>query len=109
MHERQDGLLTVQHDQNRDGYRLRLIGELDLSNAGTFAEELERAQSAGSEEILLDIERLKFIDSTGLGVLVRATQWSEVNGRRLRVTKTTAEVTRLLDLTGVKDRLSFTD
>jgi anti-sigma B factor antagonist len=90
MHERQDGLLTVQHDRNRDGYRLRLIGELDLSNADAFAEELDRAQNTGAEEIILDIEQLKFIDSTGLGVLVEAAKWSEVNGRRLRVTQTTA-------------------
>jgi anti-sigma B factor antagonist len=109
MHERQDGLLTVQHDKNRNGYRLRLLGELDLSNAEAFAEELERAQSAGSEEIILDIEQLKFIDSTGLGVLVKAAQWSEVNGRRLRVTQTTAEVSRVLELTGVKERLNFSD
>jgi anti-anti-sigma factor len=49
---------------------LRLIGELDMSNMEDLDSALTRALSLGGE-VILDMSRLDFIDSSGLHVIIR--------------------------------------
>lgn len=49
--------------------RLRLVGEIDLSNADRLAGIL-RAELEGGWELSLDLSDVTFIDSTGLQVLL---------------------------------------
>lgn len=51
--------------------RLGLIGELDMAGVNRLHERL-RALAQRGEPVLLDLRRLQFIDSTGLGELIRA-------------------------------------
>jgi anti-anti-sigma factor len=51
--------------------RLGLVGELDMAGADRLHERL-RALAQRGEPVLLDLRRLQFIDSTGLGELARA-------------------------------------
>ncbi len=76
-------------------------GELDMRTAPWLAEELRRAQRWGVQ-VILDLERVEFMDCSGVRVLVRASESSEP---RLRVTPGPEQVRRLLALTGVGDLL----
>ena len=80
-------------------------GELDLAVAGTFRDELSAALGSGAVEIIIDLERLQFIDSTGLGALVNAQQEATSAGCTLGVINPAPQVMRLLELTGLTDRL----
>ena len=51
--------------------RLGLVGELDISGADQFQSRLEAIAERG-DAITLDLRRLQFIDSSGLGELIRA-------------------------------------
>jgi anti-sigma B factor antagonist len=84
---------------------LAISGELDLAAASAFEAALERALTSDAERIVLDAESLEFIDSTGLSVLVRAQQRAEQSGRQLGLINPSAQVSRLLELTGLADRL----
>ena len=44
-----------------------LSGELDFSRAYTFDEEMRRLESQKPDSIVLDLRKLNFIDSAGLG------------------------------------------
>jgi anti-sigma B factor antagonist len=57
---------SVGHDGS---VRLSLRGELDLGSAGKLAARLEQLRSAGVR-VRLDLSRLAFIDSTGIGAIV---------------------------------------
>ena len=52
--------------------RLRIAGELDAATAGPLLEALEAATGAHIRHLEIDMAEVTFIDSTGLGVLVRA-------------------------------------
>jgi anti-sigma B factor antagonist len=61
----------------RGGSRLTLRGELDLGSAP----RLEQALAEAGDDVLLDLRRLTFMDSTGIRVLLEAAE----RGGRLRV------------------------
>lgn len=84
---------------------LSISGELDLAAASVFEVALEGALTSGAGRIVLDVGSLEFIDSTGLSALVRAQQRAERSGRQLGLINPGAQVSRLLELTGLADRL----
>jgi anti-anti-sigma factor len=65
---------------------LALEGELDLETAPRFRERLADAEP-GAETVVVDLRRVRFIDSCGIGELVGAQQRAHREGRRLVVVK----------------------
>jgi anti-sigma B factor antagonist len=88
---------------------IAVSGELDLASSPALQEELDRVAASDSELLIIDLRELDFMDSTGLSVLVRAHQRAEEQGRRLAMVKGPQQVQRLLNLTGVADRLTLVD
>ena len=88
---------------------IAVSGELDLASSPALQEELDQAAVSNSEMLIIDLRGLDFMDSTGLSVLVRAHQRSEEQGRRLAMVKGPQQVQRLLNLTGVSERLTLVD
>jgi anti-sigma B factor antagonist len=55
----------------RDGYTVLAVrGEVDVYTAPRFRERLIELVSEGKHRIIIDLEGVDFLDSTGLGVLV---------------------------------------
>jgi anti-sigma B factor antagonist len=59
-------------DREGDAVVVRLQGELDLYNAPALRSALLDATSDGPERLVVDLDAVRFIDSTALGVLVEA-------------------------------------
>lgn len=68
--EPRDFGVTVESD-GRGGTAVRIRGEVDLYTASQLRERLDEATEHGGH-VVVDLESLDFIDSTGLGVLVGA-------------------------------------
>jgi stage II sporulation protein AA (anti-sigma F factor antagonist) len=56
--------------------------------------------------VVLDLTALEFLDSTGLGVLIRANRDLREAGGALRVRSPQPQVRRVLDITGAGEWLS---
>ncbi len=84
---------------------IAVSGELDLASAPALESELEQAGRSESELLVLDLRELEFMDSTGLSVIVKAHQRLSDEGRSLCLIRGPQQVQRLLDLTGVAERL----
>jgi anti-sigma B factor antagonist len=85
------------------GVVLEVFGELDVASAPQLEAQLERADDAPL--VVIDLSSLEFIDSTGLGILVRAHQTAQEHDRQFALVQGTGQVERLLDLTGIADQL----
>jgi anti-anti-sigma factor len=99
-----DGLLVVQ--QTSEGRRvcIALEGEMDLANAETAAAPLRDALHCG-REVVVDLGKLEFLDSTGIAMLVAAMR---EGGERLSFLPSEHAATRrLLRLTGLDERMTF--
>ncbi len=84
-------------------------GELDLATSPELEEQLERVWDSGSDRLVLDLRQLEFMDSTGLSIIVKAHQRLSEEGGQLSLVRGSQQVQRLLDLTGVSERLQLVD
>jgi anti-sigma B factor antagonist len=76
--------------------------------APKLREPLERAIDAGADAVMVDLSRCEFIDSTGIALLVWA--WQRLDsgrGGRITLCCPSAQVRRLLELTGVIEAIAI--
>ena len=85
----------------RPGCRdVQIEGELDLAVAGQLDEILAKAVTE-CNTVLVGLQNCAFIDSSGIAVILRAHNRMEEEGNRLAVYAPTAQVLRVLSMTGL--------
>jgi anti-anti-sigma factor len=89
--------------------RIALEGELDYSSALILDDELRRAEASIHNVLVLDLSELRFMDSTGLGIIASACRRMRRGGRRLILASPTKAVKRILELTGMLQRLEVVE
>jgi anti-sigma B factor antagonist len=78
-----------------------LHGEVDVLNVDQVRMALTEAIGAGPAQIVVDLDDLSFIDSTGLGALVFGFQRARDAGIGFRLTRPTRGVRHVLVLSGL--------
>jgi anti-anti-sigma factor len=99
-----DGEFSMEeHAEETGRIRLGLIGELDLAGADRLRTRVEALADRGAA-VLLDLHRLQFIDSTGIGELVRAVSDARREGRMVELDPMLSpQVRQLIDLLELND------
>ena len=105
----ENGPLSINVIRERGVLTLEVRGEVDLENAATLDAELVRAASSDAEQIVLDLGRVGFIDSSGLRVLLLATRRSATDSNRLGIIRGDGQVSRVLAMTGLDEALELLD
>jgi anti-anti-sigma factor len=95
-----EATLTIAVVPDGNEVSLRLDGTLDLTTVTTFEECLDRLDP-GVRTVAVDLSRVSFIDSTGVGALVRARNDLDVGLRRLGVSAASDRVRYVLEVSGV--------
>jgi anti-anti-sigma factor len=88
--------------------RAAIAGDFDMQ--ATFAVEpaLERALDRPDLSALeIDLSRLRFVDSTGIGVLLRVEAEARERGVAVSILPAPPEVHRVFEMSGVLDALPF--
>lgn len=88
-----------------DAYTIPVKGSLDIENADALVEQVQAA-ARDQKTIHLDFSELGFIDSTGVGALVRLHQELQREGRELHLHGVSPEIRELLGLLGVLSLLN---
>jgi anti-anti-sigma factor len=81
-------------------------GELDIHTAPQLYDVLTEA-SADGDRLVLDLSDVRFIDSTGIRVLIVTWQESQRDGFSFQLTRGTDPVMRAFELCGLLDELPF--
>ncbi len=97
--------LRIDVRQDADRVVLRLQGELDLATVSLLEEQIGRAQADVAGMVVLDLEELAFMDSTGLRAVLSACSLTQERGQEFAVTRGSEQVQRLLSLTHVAEHL----
>jgi anti-sigma B factor antagonist len=97
--------LTVDVRHGQDRVVLGLRGELDLASAPLLETEIENASNGTEEAVVLDLQELQFIDSTGLRIILSAHERAKERGQDFALTHGSQQVQRLLSITGVGEHL----
>jgi anti-sigma B factor antagonist len=97
--------LQIEVRREQDRVVLGLHGELDLASAPLLQRELESAEIVATAMVVLDLQELRFIDSTGLRIILSAHERSRERGQEFAVTRGSQQVQRLLTITRVDEHL----
>lgn len=87
-------------DLESGAHDIQVEGELDLAVAGELDKVLAKATEQ-CRQVLVGLERCDFIDSSGIAVILRAHNRMQEEGNRLVVYAPTAQVLRVLSMTGL--------
>lgn len=78
---------------------MRVSGEVDMATAPKLRQHVVTVTADRPDGLLLDLQRVDFIDSTGLGVLVGAAKRMRVNGGQFRLVCAKQHLLDLFNLT----------
>ena len=93
--------VTVTTSQQDGVFVLVLGGDIDVATAFTVRDALDRVLAAGHRLIVLDLSDVRFIDSTGLGVMVGRLKAVRDLGGDLHLVCTSPRIIRVMSITGL--------
>ena len=82
-------------------------GEVDVSTAPRLRQELIEIATSGSTRVVVDLEPVEFLDSTGLGVLVSGLKRFRTLGGDLLLVCTQPRVMKVFEITGLTEVFSM--
>ncbi len=82
---------------------LRMVGEVDIQTSPILQEHLSRVLDEGSTSVVIDLQEVTFLDSTGLSVLIAGLKRCQSAGGDIRLVSPRPNVRRVLDITGLSD------
>ena len=80
---------------------LALDGDLDVHSAPLVQQGVVAAVADGAVEVVLDLAHIRFVDSSGIGVLIACHTRANAGGARLVLRSPAARVARLLAVTAL--------
>jgi anti-sigma B factor antagonist len=102
-------LLRVERSDHDGVPYLELVGELDLSTAGPLKLRLELVEREEPEKLVVDLRRVTFMDSIGLGILLAHGLRAAKTGRRLALVDGPRHIRDLFELTGTRDKFDWVE
>jgi anti-sigma B factor antagonist len=104
------GGMEIRTSQNDGTASLELRGELDIGTAPQLDEAVERALEDGCREVVLDLAGTTFLDSSGLGALIRAARTVDARQGQMAVlsppgseARVVIEMSRTGSVVGLRD------
>ena len=102
-------LLRVDTEDRGDHAVITAAGEIDAATADSVANAVSGALHEGYATVLLDFAQVTFIDSTGLGVLVRSHRAAVARGSRFAVVHPNPTTRKLIGVLGLDQLLNVFD
>jgi anti-anti-sigma factor len=96
---RVDGL-GIRSARKGEDHVIVLDGDLELANVSAIESELSNIEAGDCNQIVVDLRRLSFLDSTGIHLLISAHARATANGRPLALVVDDGPVHRVLDVCG---------
>lgn len=94
-------LMDASYDEKKSRWDVRLYGEVDIYNADSLKSQLHALADQKKADIVLDCTNLKYIDSTGLGVLVSALKRVREADKNIRIINLQPYIAKIFTLTGL--------
>ena len=84
-----------------DAYLVSLGGEVDLHTAPQLEQELSSLSAGGARRVVIDLAGAAFIDSTVLGVLLKALTRLDARGGGLVLVSDDRRILKIFEVTGL--------
>ncbi|GEL78777.1 STAS domain-containing protein [Tenuibacillus multivorans] len=97
--------MNLHIDDYKDGdlYVLKLAGEIDAYTAPQLKEKLLELIKTEGIGVMVDLEKINYMDSTGLGVFISALKTANETNRSFKLINLQENVYRLFNITGLNE------
>ncbi len=99
--------LRVNYEDKNEYIDVNIGGELDIYTSEEFKQAVMREFSKNKKDIVIDAKELKFVDSTGLGVLISLLQKSQENDKKIYIDNAKANIRKIFDITDLDKLFVF--
>lgn len=94
--------LTINSQELSNGWLAIVVeGEVDLATVDQLQTAIDDAFGQGETDLVVDLTKSSFMDSTGLKALVMANKKFDGDGRSFAIAVSGGPISRLIDLSGV--------
>jgi anti-sigma B factor antagonist len=99
----------VRSELEADTGRLTVLGELDMATAPQLEDKVRAMLAGRVRELIIDLGKLRFIDSSGLRLLIILRDRAAAEGWTLGLLRPSGEVLSIFGLTGADENLPFVE
>ncbi len=99
-------MLNIVSEQNGNEVTISIEGRLDTNSSPELSKEIGKYINS-VDRIILDIEKLVYISSAGLRVLLAADQDMEAKDKEFNVKNVTGEIMGIFEMTGFSNALTI--
>ena len=93
--------IIANNNKKKKVWEVKLLGEVDISNAHLFRSQLETALTEARQNITIDLADLNYIDSTGFGVIMGTHTSIKNDGFGIKILNPKDSIKKLLNVTGM--------
>jgi anti-sigma B factor antagonist len=93
--------LDLETSKHGEANVVSLRGEIDVYTAPRLRQALIDLVEGGAKDIVVDMDRVDFLDSTGLGVLVGGLKRVKSNEGEMKLVVTQDRIMKIFDITGL--------
>ena len=104
--------IDLQYEDVKDkpGAKLvRFIGDLDATNVENIVEEIFSLLNQGVLVIVADFEKLRYVNSTGLGILLHFSKSAKEKGGCFKIANVNENVYEIIEIIGATTLLDIYD
>jgi anti-sigma B factor antagonist len=94
-------LKVTSRASGEDTQVLDLEGEVDVYTAPTLRQVIVEQVDGGTKNLVINLENVQYLDSTGLGILIGGVKRLKEQGGSLRLAGPSARITRIFEITGL--------
>lgn len=87
--------------EKNDRWEVKVIGEIDIESAQKLEEKMLEIIEENNKSVILNIEEVDYIDSTGLGMFIKMVKRLKEKGNDLYFINPQKNVRKLFKITGL--------
>ena len=96
-------------EPHRETVRVRPVGELDMATVHLVEAQLRELKAAGFTALTLDLRAVRFLDSSGLRMMLRWDAEARAHGFAFRLIEGPSAVRRLFELTRTTEHFDYVE
>ena len=89
------------HESDDDAYVVELGGEIDVYTSPKVKDAITELIDQGHYNLVINLEKVRYIDSTGLGVLIGGLKRVREHGGTVNLVCTNPQIKKIFDITGL--------
>lgn len=100
--------LNIEKKIERQTLLLRLNGEIDMNTADSLRQAIDNEiERRGVRSVILNLQDVEFIDSSGLGVILGRYKKLLPLGGKLKITNVPPHIFKIMELSGLPKIINF--